>query len=472
MKLYRQVADKIKTLIIQGTLKNGEKVPSVRGLSRDLGISINTVKEAYLYLENHNYIISKPQSGFYVNNLNMDFSYTSKIDQQSLNPLKVSLCRIYSSQLVDGNCPPEVELAISSINSKYRPKHKLAECYQNVFKSYGDEALNYCMPPGYLPLREQIAIQLIRGGIKVNPEEIIITSGCTDAVTLALMATCKPGDTVALESPMYFNFLQICEDLELNVIEIPNNRDKGLSLDTLKYVIEYHNIKAFISIPNCNNPIGSVMSIDQKKELVTCLEEYNIPLIEDDTYGEIYYTDSRPLTCKSFDKTGNVIYCASFSKNVAPGLRIGWVIPGINYNKIEKKKLLYTLGVSGVSQIALSCYLKEGGYERHNRKLRNIMKMQIKEMISYIRLIFPKGTEVAMPEGGVVLWVKCSEKINTIDIYNIVKEKGIFFAPGPIFTLTNKYNNYLRFNAGTWNERVKMALNEISCCISNMLVGL
>lgn len=466
LKLYRQVADKIKNLIVQETLKDGDKVPSIRGLSRDLGVSINTVKEAYLYLENNQYIISKPQSGFYVNNQNTNFDNNNILAPVLLNPLKENICRIYSSQIVNGSCPPEAELAVSSISTDLRPKQKLANCYQNVFKYHGDEALNYCLPPGYLPLREQIAVQLVRARMKVNPDEIIITSGCTNSVALALMAICKPDDTIAIESPMYFNFLKICEELKLNVIEIPNSRESGLSLDTLEFVLEYHNIKAFLCTPNCNNPLGSIMSDKQKHELVKCMERFNVPLIEDDVYGELYYIENRPTTCKSFDKTGNVIHCSSFTKNIAPGLRVGWVIPGKYYKQIENKEFLFTLGNSGISQIALSYYLKEGGYERHNRQLRSKLKLQLQEMMDYILEIFPKETKITMPQGGIVLWVECPEYINILDVYKKVIEKGVFFAPGPIFTLSGKYTNFLRLNGGIWNDDIKKAIVEISNCLS------
>lgn len=461
MKLYESVAQKLITLIVQGTLKNGEKLPSIRNLSKDLGVSINTIKEAYLHLENLSYIESKPQSGFYVNNINQEFKY-EKLDPMTLDPLKVSLCRIYSTQLKQGNCPPRAELAISSVDRDLWPLQKISNCFAETFKYNGSEALNYCIPPGYLPLREQIAIHSIRGGIKVKPDEIIITSGCTDGITLALMTICKPGDSIAIETPMYFNFIQACQEMKLNVIEIPNSRDKGLSLETLRFVLDYHNIKAFISIPNFNNPLGAMLSDVQKSELVNLLDEYKVPLIEDDVYSELYFTKSRPLTCKSFDKTGNVILCSSFSKTIAPGLRVGWMIPGKYYEKIENKKILYNLGTSAIPQIALSYFLKEGGFERHLRKLRGSLKNQLHEIKEYILEVFPKGTNIKMPFGGLVLWIECPEYVDTLALFNKVKEKGILFAPGPIFSLNDKYRNCFRINGGTWNSEVKKAITEVA----------
>lgn len=461
IKLYQSVAIKIINLIDQGILRNGDKLPSIRNISKDLGVSINTIKEAYLHLENNNYIESKPQSGFYVNYIDEEFKENYQ-DPATLDPLKVSLCRIYSSLLKHGDCPPKAELAISSVDRSLWPLNKIASCFSEAFKNHGNEALNYCIPPGYLPLREQIAIHSIRGGVKVNPDEIIITSGCTDGITLALMSICKPGDTIAFETPIYFNFIQACKEMDLNVIEIPNSRDKGLSIETLKFVLEYHNLKAFVSIPNFNNPLGGMMPDEQKKELVELLDEYNVPLIEDDIYSELYFTKSRPTTCKSFDKTGNVILCSSFSKTLAPGVRVGWMIPGKYFEKVENKKILYNLGTSAIPQIALSYYLKEGGYERHLKKLRITLSKQIEEICSYILKVFPEGTRVVTPLGGLVIWIECPKGSDALELYNKVKEKGILFAPGPIFSLNDNYRNCLRINGGTWNSEVKDAIDEMA----------
>lgn len=465
IKLYESVAQKIISLIDQGILKIGDKLPSIRNLSKDLGVSINTVKESYLYLENNNYIESKPQSGFYVSFIRKDFN-NNKLDPTKLDPLKVSLCRIYSTQLEQGNCPPKAELAISSVDRTLWPLQKISNCFSETFKNNGYEALNYCIPPGYLPLREQIAIHSMRGGLKVNPDEIIITSGCTDGITLALMTICKPGDTIAFETPMYFNFIQACQEMGLNVIEIPNSREKGLSIETLKFVLEYHDLKAFVTIPNFNNPLGSMLSDSQKEELVKLLEEYDVPLIEDDIYSELYFTKSRPSTCKSFDITGNVILCSSFSKSLAPGLRVGWMIPGKYFERIEKKKILFNLGTSAIPQVALSYFLKEGGYERHLKKLRSSLINQIRDICEYITAVFPVGTRVIPPLGGLVIWIECPKWVDTIDLYDKVKEKGILFAPGAIFSLNDKYRNCLRINGGTWNNEVRDAIDEMAKILS------
>lgn len=468
MALYVDVAERIIKLIEQGTLKDGEKVPSIRSLSSDLKVSINTVKEAYLSLENKNYIYSKPQSGFYVRNLNNKLKTSESENMITLSPTQVSICRIYSSQLIDGKCPPEAELAVCLLDSKFWPMQKISSYYNEVVKYPNNEAFNYTLPPGNLLLREQIALQAIRGGMNISPDEIIITSGCTDSLTMALMTICNEGDTIAIESPCYFNVLQICEELKINVIEVPNNEESGLSIDTLKFVIDYHNIKAFFCIPNFNNPTGKVMSDTKKQELVNCLEESGVPLIEDDIYGEIYYENERPRTCKSFDKTGNVILCSSFSKVITPGLRVGWIVPGKFYKEVEKKKLLFSLGSNSASQLAVAHFLKEGGFERHNRKIRKILKEQITAMAQFIIANFPEGTKVNIPQGGIALWIACPKEIDTHELYNRIKEKGILFAPGIIFSTTGKYKNYFRLNGGTWNLRIKKALSAIADELKSM----
>lgn len=226
------------------------------------------------------------------------------------------------------------------------------------------ESFAYMMSPGYPELRKQISRLSLSAGIDLNPEEIIVTNGCHEAIFLSLMVLCKPGDTIIYESPMYFSSLQLLQRLNLKLIEIPSSEKDGVNLDTLKFVLENHPVKAMFTIPNFNNPLGFAMAVNRKKEMVEILDEYNVILIEDDIYGELYF-DSRPSACKAYDKTGNVIHCSSITKTVSPGLRIGWIAPGEKYfDEICSLKNLLNISTGAINQIAAARFLKEGGYDR------------------------------------------------------------------------------------------------------------
>jgi DNA-binding transcriptional MocR family regulator len=467
-KLYEEIADRIIILIEQGVLKEGDKIPSIRTLSNQLGVSLNTIKESFWYLENHNYIQSIPQSGYYVRNLNDKIVKKDVIDPKSYNPVKVSLCKIYSAFLVEGKCPPEAELGIATTNSDFWPKDKIRKCIQDIIRYDNDTAFRYSMSPGYKPLIEQISLFALQAGININPDEIIITTGCMEAIYLAIKTICKPGDTIAIQTPMFFNFLQLCEELNLNILEIPNVADVGVNIDILKFVIDNYDIKAFLTIPNFNNPSGSCMTDPQKEELVKMIEDANIYLIEDDIYADIYFSDKRPKPCKAFDDSGNVILCSSFSKILVPGLRIGWIAPGKLYKKIEKTKLLMNIGCSTLDQMIVTKFLQDGSIERHLRKLRKILKSQTQNMRELILDTFPEGTKVSDPKGGFVLWVELPKNIDSLKLYELLLDKGIIIAPGVTFSASGKYNSFFRLNAGIWNEKIIESIKYIAETVSSM----
>jgi DNA-binding transcriptional MocR family regulator len=387
-------------------------------------------------------------------------SAKEEIDPSRLDPQEVSLCHIYGVFQNMGLCTPEVSLGIATLNPEFWPTHKMGRYFQEAMRYQEKESYNYIMSPGYLQLREQIARLGLSCGLDLSPDEIIITNGCHEAVFLALMVLCKPGDSVVFESPMYFNLLQLLQQLDLKIIELPSSQIEGVNLDTLSFVIDNYPIKVMFSIPNVNNPLGFSMPIWKKKKLVEMLTEHNISMIEDDIYGDLCF-ETRDETCKSFDADGDVILCSSFSKTLAPGLRVGWIVPGKYYDSVIKMKTLLNISTASVNQIVVARYLKEGGYERHLRKLKKDLKRQVLSIRACILKHFPKGTKVTDPSGGFLLWVELPESVDTDVIYQETVKKNILIAPGSLFTMKDKYSNCMRLNAGIWNEQVEQAIKHI-----------
>ena len=458
---YEQVAERILGLINNGVWKAGEKIPSIRQLSSELGVSVNTVKEAYWLLESRNHIAAVPQSGFYVSRQSAGSTDRQAPDPRLLDPQKVSLCQIYGAFLDMGRATPESSLGIADLNSELWPKKKLGRYFQEAVRYNQNEAYNYLMTPGYGPLREQIARIGLSSGLELSPDELIVTNGCQEAIFLAFMALCKPGDSVALESPMYFNLLKLLQLLDLRVIEMPCSSAEGVGFETLRFVIENYPVRAMFTTSNFNNPLGFSMSPSKKKRLVELLAQADITLIEDDIYGDLGYK-SRPETCKSFDRDGRVILCSSFSKTLAPGLRVGWIAPGHRYyDQVMNTKTLLNLSTGSINQIATARFLKEGGYERHLRNLRKTLCEQVSALRAAVIRDFPKGTKVTNPRGGFLLWVELPPNIDTNVIYEQALKENIIVAPGRLFTLNSGFSNCLRLNAGYWNERVEESIRRV-----------
>jgi DNA-binding transcriptional MocR family regulator len=471
LPLYEEVAERINYLIKQGTLRPGDRVPSIRNLSRQMQVSINTVKEAYGQLEDRRLLEARPQSGYYVRARLPELPREPVVDPPALNPAEVSLTRVYQMVMRDLLNPELLQLGIAIPNYELLPIEKLNRMLTRETRRFPKQSVSYELPPGNLRLRQQIAQRLLLCGCSLSPEQIVITSGCVEAVVLALRALCKPGDAVAIETPVYFNFLQLIEELGLKALEIPASSRGGISLEALEYALDRNSgtVKACIVLTNFNNPLGSLMSDADKRRLVALLEDHQVPLIEDDIYGDLSFQDERPIVAKAFDRSGNVLLCSSFSKTLAPGYRVGWIAAGRHQERIERGKMIASVATASPPQQAIAEFLANGGYEHHLRSIRRCYARQVAQMGEAIGRNFPAGTRVSRPQGGFVLWVEMPQPINALRLYEQAKPFGISIAPGPIFSIEGKFGNCIRLNAACWDPRVEAAIETLGRLASQQL---
>ncbi|SHJ34814.1 transcriptional regulator, GntR family [Malonomonas rubra DSM 5091] len=461
--LYEEVAGRISFLIKQGTLRPGDRVPSIRKLSKQMQVSINTVKEAYSQLEDRRLLEARPQSGYYVRARLPELPTEPVLDRPTLSPAEVSMDNIYQLVMRDLLDPKLLQLGIAVPNPELLPIEKLNRMLTRETRRFALQSVSYDLPPGNLRLRQQVAQRLLLSGCTLSPEQIVTTSGCVEAVVLALQVLCKPGDVVAIESPVYFNFLQLIEDLGLKALEIPASPRGGISLEALEFALDRNRgeVKACIVITNFNNPLGSLMSDENKLKLVQLLERHKVPLIEDDIYGDLSFSDKRPSVAKSFDKTGNVLLCSSISKTLAPGYRVGWIAAGRYQEKIERSKMLANVATPTPTQLAIAEFLANGGYEHHLRSIRRVYTRQTAQMADAIGRCFPAGTRVSQPQGGFLLWVEMPEPIDSLKLYEQSKQVGITIAPGQLFSVEGKYRNCVRLNAAFWDPCVEAAIETL-----------
>lgn len=471
--LYEEVAGRISFLIEQGTLRPGDRVPSIRGLSRQLQVSINTVKEAYCVLEDRHLLEARPQSGFYVCARLPELPAEPSLDRPMLNPAEVNLSDIYQEVMRDSLNPRLLQLGIAMPSPDLLPILKLNRMMARETRRFANQSVAYALPPGNLRLRTQIARRLLLSGCVLSPDQVVVTSGCIEAVFLALRTLCRPGDVVAVESPVYFNFLHMIEALGLKTLEIPASPQDGISLDTLGYALACNpgKVKACIVMANFNNPLGSRMSDGNKKRLVELLEEHRVPLIEDDIYGDLSFGDERPSVAKMFDRTGNVLLCSSFSKTVAPGYRVGWIAAGRYQEQIERTKMLLSIASASPTQLAIAEFLANGGYDHHLRSIRRVYARQTARMADAIGRAFPAGTRVSRPRGGFVLWVEMPEGVDSVRLYRKAKDRQITIAPGSIFSIDGKYRNCIRLNAAVWNPAVESAIEMLGVLAAELSVN-
>lgn len=459
--LYGEVADRVLSLIESGTFRSGDKLPSIRTLSDQWEVSVNTIKEAYYLLETQRFLEARPQSGYYVRRSVPPLPRPlPEAGRSTLDPREVSMCRIYGQITRGGGGPAGASLAIALPDPALLPGEKLNAAFHTVWKTMGRSMTDYSVSPGLPLLREQIAQEAVQAGMALSPEDIIVTSGTSEALTLALLTLCKTGDTVAIETPTYFNFLSLLKELGIRVLEIPATPEAGINLDILGWAFENHPVKALVTIANFNNPLGHRLSDDAKRSLVELCRLHGVPLIEDDTYGDLPFSGPRPRTCKSFDPDGSVILVSSYSKTLASGYRVGWTVPGRWYDRIDKLKSLTSVATATPTQWAVGRFLETGGYQRHLRTLRQRLADQTGIMAEAVARAFPDGTRVSRPAGGFVLWVEIPGA-DTTELYERALPEGIVFAPGEIFSASGKFRNALRLNAGIWNEGTARAVERL-----------
>lgn len=474
--LYEKISAKILEMIKNGTYRPGDRIPSIRSLSRQMHVSINTIMGAYVKLENDGIIEARPNSGYYVSAQHRSTSFRGKENEiaRLYTPHRKAqgITFEYSSNLVtlgddkvkvmtEITNPTLIPLGAGIPNYDLLPFDKLNRMLAAEARRSKVRSVSYTSAQGDNRLRTQIVKQSFNSNYSLTSEDIIITTGCFEAIVISLLSICRVGDVVALGSPICYTYFKTLEWLGLKVIEIPSSYNEGLNLDFLAYAIKRNQVRAVISLANFNNPLAYVMSDEKKKELVKLLAENDIPLIEDDVYGDLAFGTTRPLPIQSFDKKGLVIYCSSFSKTLAPGYRVGWVSPGRFLDNILQIKALLNIASASPTQIAVAEFLANGGYARHLRTFAKIYAQQMVQVREAVLRYFPLGTIVNPAKGGFMFWVELPECFDTYKLYEAALREGISIAPGMLFTSGDKYGNCLRISFAFWSKKIEKAIETL-----------
>jgi DNA-binding transcriptional MocR family regulator len=387
---------------------------------------------------------------------------------ESLDPRTMSICRIMGPLQARSESPGFL-LSLANIDPALLPEKQLTAHLVEQTRIAGNRSLDYLYLPGDLGLREQIARVGVDAGIVGGPDDVLITNGCTEAYHLALQAVCRPGDLIALESPSYMNFGLLAQELGLRVLEIPSDPQDGLDIDILRFALTHHDIRAVLLVSNYSNPLGASIPEEGKRELVELLEEHRVPLIEDDIFGDVCFGYRRPGTCKAYDRTGNVIYCSSFSKSLTAGWRLGWVLGGKYKERIVRLKSLFSLTTSSVTQRALAAFLREESYEKHLRRLRASLARQMGCLQETVAKSFPEGTRTSRPQGGLTLWVELPSGVNSLELYHRAMAAGIGLTPGPAFSISGKFGNFIRLCTGFWNREIAEAVARLGGLVGSQM---
>ncbi len=469
MTRYQQLADILSQRIKAGLYAAGERLPSVRLLSDEHGVSISTVQQAYRQLEECLLIEARAKSGYFVR-CSSNLPSLPATCTHAQRPVEISQWENTLAFLQKSDQEDVIHLGVGSPDLSGPGLKILSRLLSRVSLHQSEEVLEYDNIYGLPVLREQIARLMLDSGNHQSAENIIITSGCHGALAIALGAVCQPGDIVAVDSPSFHGAMQTLKGMGMKVIEIPTDPVVGISLEALEMALDQWPIKAVQLTPTCNNPLGYNMPDERKKALLTLAQRYDIAIIEDDVYGALAYQYPRPPTIASFDDDGRVLLCSSFSKTVAPGLRIGWISPGRYLNKALHMKYISAGRVASLPQLAMAEFIKQGHYMQHLRRMRRQYQRNRDIMTGWVMKYFPPNTCLSRPQGSFMLWVELPHGFDSLRLNRCLLPLGVQVAAGFISSASGKYRNCLRLSySKPMTAEIERAVQKVGKTIYELL---
>jgi GntR family transcriptional regulator/MocR family aminotransferase len=434
--LYQQIKTHLRQGILSGSLAADTRLPASRQLAQDLGVNRITVENAYAELEAEGLIFSKLGSGTYV--LPPDplppLAKNSPgapwpLWQQSVQD-KTSGGRLPAQMHKPARRPDLISFASGIGDANLFPAEDFRKVLQTVMRRDGIAALDYGERNGHAPLRESIAHILASQGIQTRPENVLITAGSQQALSLVSQLLLKPGDVILVENPTYSGALDLFRALGFKVVGIPVD-GQGMQVERLEELLQQHHPKLIYTIPNFHNPTGTCLNGPRRRQLLVLADRYNVPILEDDFVGDLRYDGRTQPALKALDPGGRVIYVSTFSKMLMPGLRVGFLAAeGPVYDGLVSFKRVNDLATSTLVQRALEAYVTVGRYQAHLRRSCQIFRKRRDVMLAAIQRYLPAGVRFDPPQGGLFLWLQLPENMDSEKLLPLACEEGVDFAPG------------------------------------------
>ncbi len=468
---YQKLAAEIEQKVLAGGYRAGDRLPSLRSIHARTGLSMTTVYRAYQELEDRGVVEPKEKSGFFVRSQIRDILPLPGFERHNPKPKQVRVSMLVDAVMDALSDATILHMGVAVPAPELLPLKQLAASAKNAAGIYRKQGgIGYGPPDGIPGLRRQISKRATGFGEIVDMDEIVVTSGCMHAIQLCLQAVANPGDTILVESPTFTCYLQLIEDLKMLALEVPTSPEFGLDFQSLEKAVAEHDVKACIMNPNFQNPLGFEMNEQAKRKVVEFMGKKSIPIIEDDIYGELHFGAYRPKSLKSFDQKGLVLYCSSFSKSLAPDLRVGWTMPGRFIERVRRLKFNTSIAPPKLNQQIIADYLEGGSYDRHLRKLRIALKKQTLNTALAIARFFPRGTKISAPGGGLILWVQMDERVDGMKVFYEARDQKIFVLPGIISSSTEYYGNCIRISCGNlWNERIEVGIRTLGQIVARQI---
>jgi len=466
--LYENISEHLRNHILSGNYQTGERLPSVRALSRLFNVSINTVIQCFRKLEMDGLVDVRPRSGVFVASSAHAPAPGNDIAHFPLLPVEVSL-----SEDIFNYMEPHLEqqllrLGIALPSPQIMPIERILLTLRDVTRKQPLEVWDYMHPHGHQRFTHQLVRRSLSYPIPLTPNDVIVTNGCMEALELALRTVTRPGDTVAVETPTYYGTLVALEVMQRRALEIPTHYRDGICLYSLEQAFKLGQVSACLISCNAQNPLGFTMSEERKRRLVALATRYSVPVIENDIWGETVYAGNS-MPAKAYDEAGMVLYCTSFSKSLIPGIRLGWVAPGRFHHRLRELKQISSITNASAPQLLMARLMESGFYTQHIQQLRQHLASQAQATAAQVRSCFPTGTRVNTPTGGCVLWIELPGRMDSRQLFEQAMAEGIHIFPGSVFSAGPRYSNYFRLNAGNpMTQQIRQAIERLGAIAGNL----
>lgn len=470
--LYRQWADHYAQAIHSGALPPGERMPSLRDLMARHAVSLSTAVQLCRTLEREGLLEARPRAGYFVRPRRPLASLQEPQPSAPDVAQYVGIHQRVSEVLaLSQRYPAKVNLSGSCGAPSLYPGAALRLATQRALRAQPDIFSQPLAMAGCAPFLQALAQHALDAQMTLSPDELVVTHGCTEALTLALRAVAQPGEVIAVESPTYYGLLQILESLGLQALEIPASPHTGLSLEALEMAArQCPGLKAVAVTPNLHNPLGCVMPDAHKRQLLRWCQRHDIALIEDNTYTPLYDAGPPLAAIKAWDDSGQVIVCSSLHKILAPGLRLGWIAGGKWHERIAMLKYSQSRPNELLPQLAMTDYLSSGALPRHLSTLKRTLRHQREQMADAVDRLFPAGCRFSLPPGGMSIWVELPGELSSLAVFHAALQQGIRISPGVMFSNAGRVDHCLRLNAGLpYTREVYRAMHTLAQVIEHTL---
>jgi 2-aminoadipate transaminase len=466
--LYIQLRDQLRSLVHTGDLRPGDRIPASRELAQVLGVHRTTVANAYAELESEGLIQGHVGRGTFIKNDGNGLKITppAPASMNGHDGLRWELLFAdeRSEEILTRLTAEAPDDALSFVMARpadeFFPVEDLQSCVHATLKREGSEILNLGASDGFAPLKEALLDLLKQDGIPAKDENLLVTAGCQQALDLIAKAFVRSGDTVILENPTYPGATAVFAGVHARCLGVPVRTHAepgstlGIDLEALEMTLAANRVKLLVLTPDFQNPTGVSMTLASRKRVLELAARHQVPIVEDHIYARLNARVERVPSLKQLDRSNLVIHIDSFAKVAFPGLRVGWIVaPPAAIERLRLVKQTTDLHTDQLAQATLAEFLRRGLFQKHLARMRKIYAQRLNAMDAALRKEMPEGVRWLMPEGGMCIWLELPPGYDASELMIHARERGVLFAPGRYFYVSQPMPNTLRLGFASLNEK-------------------